>query len=63
MHLGDEIKAFKYAVLVPFCVFIIYLVFIADLGEGPYARKHREAMDKNITEHAQNAEHGAPAHE
>ena len=30
MHLGDEVKAFKYAVLVPFCVFIIYLVFIAD---------------------------------
>lgn len=63
MHLGDEIKAFKYAVLVPFCVFIIYLVFIADLGEGSYSKIHRSAMDHNITEHPQNAEHGAPAHE
>ena len=66
MHLGDEVKAFKYAVLVPFCVFIIYLVFIADLGEGPYAKKYRMVMDKNVTEHANDAdpaEHGEAAHE
>lgn len=63
MHLGDEIKAFKYAVLVPFCVFIIYLVFIADLGEGTYSKHHRATMDHNITSHTQDAEHGAPAHE
>ena len=50
MHLGDEVKAFKYAVLVPFIVFIIYLVFIADLGEGTYAKRYRTVMDKNVTD-------------
>ncbi len=57
MHLGDEVKAFKYSVLVPFIVFIIYLVFIADLGEGTYAKKYRMVRDKNETEHAKDAEH------
>jgi cytochrome c oxidase subunit IV len=65
MHLGDEVKAFKYAVLVPFIVFIIYLVFIADLGEGTYAKKYRMVMDKNVTEHqdAEHGEHSEGAHE
>lgn len=63
MHLGDEVKAFKYAVLVPFIVFIIYLVFIADLGEGTYAKKYRMVMDKNITEKPQHSEHAEAAHE
>ncbi|HRH03371.1 MAG TPA: cytochrome C oxidase subunit IV family protein [Bacteroidia bacterium] len=63
MHLGDEVKAFKYAVLVPFIVFIIYLVFIADLGEGTYAKKYRMVMDKNITDKPQHSEHAEAAHE
>jgi cytochrome c oxidase subunit IV len=65
MHLGDEVKAFKYAVLVPFIVFIIYLVFIADLGEGTYAKKYRMVMDKNVTEHkaSEHGEHSEGAHE
>lgn len=63
MHLGDEVKAFKYAVLVPFIVFIIYLVFIADLGEGTYAKKYRMVMDKNITEKPQHSESAEAAHE
>lgn len=29
MHLGDERKAFKYTILIPYIVFIIYLMFIA----------------------------------
>jgi cytochrome c oxidase subunit IV len=28
MHLGDETKSFKYTVLVPFILFVLYLVFI-----------------------------------
>ncbi len=63
MHLGDEVKAFKYAVLVPFIVFIIYLVFIADLGEGTYAKKYRMVMDKNITDKPEHSEHAEAAHE
>ena len=29
MHLGDERKSFKYIVLVPYILFILYLIFIA----------------------------------
>lgn len=29
MHLGDERKALKYVILVPYALFIIYLIFIA----------------------------------
>ena len=28
MHLGDERKTFKYVVLAPYCLFILYLIFI-----------------------------------
>ncbi len=33
MHLGDERKAMKYSILVPYFIFIIYLIFIL-LVEG-----------------------------
>jgi len=33
MHLGDERKALKYIILVPYFIFILYLIFIA-LWEG-----------------------------
>lgn len=33
MHLGDERKAMKYVILVPYFIFILYLIFIA-LYEG-----------------------------
>lgn len=29
MHLGDERKALKYVILIPYALFIIYLIFIA----------------------------------
>lgn len=35
MHLGDETKFFKYTILLPYSIFIIYLVFIV-LVEGVY---------------------------
>jgi cytochrome c oxidase subunit 4 len=35
MHLGEENKFFKYIVLVPYILFILYLVFIA-LSEANY---------------------------
>lgn len=28
MHLGDERKGFKYAILVPYIIFMLYLIFI-----------------------------------
>lgn len=33
MHLGDERKAMKYVILIPYFLFIVYLIFIA-LYEG-----------------------------
>lgn len=33
MHLGDERKVFRYTILLPYTIFIIYLLFIA-LTEG-----------------------------
>lgn len=36
MHLGHEVKFFKYAILVPYLVFMFYTIFIV-LTEGTYA--------------------------
>ncbi len=36
MHLGAEVKFFKYAILVPYVVFMFYTIFII-LTEGTYA--------------------------
>ena len=36
MHLGHEVKFFKYAILVPYIVFMFYTIFII-LTEGTYA--------------------------
>jgi cytochrome c oxidase subunit IV len=33
MHLGDEKKTFRYVILVPYFLFMLYLIFIA-LWEG-----------------------------
>ena len=47
MHLGDERKFFKYSVIVPYCIFIIYLVYII-VGEANYSLLHKEKMDELI---------------
>ncbi len=49
MHLGDENRFFRYTVLVPFCVFVLYLVALVDLSEGTYARDGRYEMEHNVT--------------
>ena len=48
MHLGDEVKVFRYLVLVPFIVFVLYLVALVDLSEGTYSKDNRYVMDKHI---------------
>jgi cytochrome c oxidase subunit IV len=35
MHLGDERKVMRYVILVPYFIFVIYLIFIM-LTEGLY---------------------------
>lgn len=36
MHLGHEVKFFKYVILMPYIVFMLYTIFIV-LNEGTYA--------------------------
>lgn len=36
MHLGHETKFFQYVILLPYCIFILYTIFII-LTEGTYA--------------------------
>lgn len=38
MHLGHEVKFFKYTILVPYTVFMLYTIFIC-LTEGTYSGK------------------------
>lgn len=38
MHLGHEVKFFKYAILVPYTIFMTYTIFIC-LNEGVYSSK------------------------
>ena len=48
MHLIDEVKFFRYAVLLPYSVFILYLIFII-LVEGTYCGYplNKTSLDKN----------------
>jgi cytochrome c oxidase subunit 4 len=48
MHLGDEKKIMPWVIVAPFSCFIIYLAFMASVGEGSYSMKHRQEMDKQI---------------
>lgn len=47
MHLGDEKKMFKYSVILPYTIFILYLVYIA-MAEAIYCGVHKEKMDALI---------------
>jgi cytochrome c oxidase subunit 4 len=62
MHLGDEVKALKFAVLVPFTVFILYLVALVDLSEGTYSKEGRYHIDKTYFEKKTHHEAGAGEH-
>jgi cytochrome c oxidase subunit IV len=41
MHLGDENKWTKWVILIPYGVFIGYLIIMMTIGEGNYAMEHR----------------------
>ncbi|MFL5765125.1 MAG: cytochrome C oxidase subunit IV family protein [Bacteroidia bacterium] len=49
MHLGDEKKSLKRAILVPYTIFILYLVWIC-VTEANYCRIHKHEMDHIIVE-------------
>ena len=48
MHLGDENRLMKWLILGPYTGFILYLIFMAVLGEGNYAFKHKSVIDPII---------------
>jgi hypothetical protein len=61
MHLGDEKKSFKYSIIGPYCVFIIYLIFLI-IAEANYCKDHKNKMDELIVKQKEtlnyNAIHG-----
>lgn len=67
MHLGHEVKFFKYTILVPYIVFMLYTIFVV-LTEGTYAgRKENVTRVDQIFIDQQNAlkagaHHGGGGH-
>jgi len=61
MHLKDENKPLRYTILIPYILFIVYLVYIC-LTEGIYSKVYRMQMDKvdPVSVHGP-AEHGDSA--
>ena len=43
MHLGDEKRAMKYAIIAPYTLFIFYLAFMC-ITEGAYSKVIRDAL-------------------
>lgn len=62
MHLGDEVKPLKFSILVPFTVFVLYLVALVDLSEGSYSMEGRYHIDKNYLEKKAHHDAGAGEH-
>jgi len=48
MHLGDEYKALRMSILLPYITFIVYLAVMASIGEGGYSgdSARKNTMDK-----------------
>lgn len=68
MHLGHEVKFFKYTILVPYITFMLYCIFIC-LNEGTYSGKaaNRTPIDpllvKQQVDLRANKHHGGGGHE
>jgi cytochrome c oxidase subunit IV len=72
MHLGHEVKFFKYVILSPYAIFMCYCIFIC-LNEGTYSSKpeNKTRVDKLLIEqqqmlragHGHGGDHGAAGHE
>ena len=68
MHLNHEVKFFKYAILVPYVIFMFYTIFIV-LTEGTYAgqKENVTRVDPIFIEQQQALKsghgHGAATHE
>lgn len=69
MHLGHEVKFFKYVILLPYIVFMLYTIFII-LTEGSYAGRSGNLtrvdpifvkQQEDLRQHQHGADHGAEA--
>ena len=41
MHLGEEERWTKWLIIVPFTIFILYLIFMMTIGEGDFQKTRR----------------------
>lgn len=57
MHLGDENKWMRWMILGPYCLFIVYLIYMTTVTEGAYSQVYRDLLDP-VTQ----VENPAPAH-
>ncbi|MFZ4612776.1 MAG: cytochrome C oxidase subunit IV family protein [Bacteroidia bacterium] len=63
MHLGDEERSFRYVILIPFCVFVIYLVTLVDISEGTYSKAGRYGLDENVIKQKQDQLNNKSSHD
>jgi len=45
MHLGDENKWMRWMILGPYCLFIVYLIYMTTVTEGAYSQVYRDLLD------------------
>ena len=45
MHLGDESKWLRWAILGPYALFIVYAIYMITVGEGAYSQNFRDLLD------------------
>ena len=58
MHLGEEKKWLRWTILGPYCLFVVYLIYMVTVTEGSYSQTHRNLIDPALKMEKQ-----APAHE
>lgn len=64
MHLGHEVKFFKYVVLIPYTIFMVYCIFIT-LNEGTYSGHpgNKAKLDPILIEQQEKLKAGHGHHE
>lgn len=57
MHLGDENKWMRWAILGPYALFVVYLIYMTSVTEGTYAQGFRDVLDP-----VRQVENATPSH-
>lgn len=45
MHLGDENKWMRWMILGPYCLFVVYLIYMVTVTEGAYSMGFRDLLN------------------